>query len=285
MVFSDAGGTISGAFVIGINLNNQEITVSYADSTGYYHLSQLKPGSYYLLFLADGFMYEFYNNALTWENASTIKVYGDITGVDVYLAPLTSAGRFNRVIGGKVTDDLNQPIPGTIVGICDKFANPLGYALTNHEGNYQILLNKLYDSDILASKYSYTSETKSIINQNENNILEVNFILLKTANSLAMKNQLITPTDFLLNEPYPNPFNPSTTVSFSIPRAQAVKIAVYNILGQQVKILIDKEMQPGTYQTSWDGRNKRGIMAATGIYFLSLETKDKRRFRKMILTK
>ena len=93
------------------------------------------------------------------------------------------------------------------------------------------------------------------------------------------------PDEFTLYQNYPNPFNPNTTIVFSIPREQPVKISIYNILGQLVRVLIDGLMHPGMYQIQWDGRDSKGMLVSSGIYFLSLESKSRRIFKKMIINK
>jgi hypothetical protein len=100
----------------------------------------------------------------------------------------------------------------------------------------------------------------------------------------SLKHQNI-PDEFTLYQNYPNPFNPNTTILFSIPGVQPVRISIYNILGQLVKVLIDGFMQPGMYQIQWDGRDSKGMLVSSGIYFLSLESKSRRVFKKMIINK
>lgn len=96
------------------------------------------------------------------------------------------------------------------------------------------------------------------------------------------------PTDFQLSQNYPNPFNPSTTIKFSLPEESTVKLSVYNLLGQEVNILIDNQVkQAGTYNLTFDAYNM-----TTGIYFYRLTaspvSKNKNNFvdvKKMILLK
>ncbi len=73
------------------------------------------------------------------------------------------------------------------------------------------------------------------------------------------------PAVFSLSQNYPNPFNPSTTIQFRVPRRSNVKLTVYNALGQEVAVLVNKEYQAGTFTQTWGG----GV--ASGIYFYRLE--------------
>ena len=93
------------------------------------------------------------------------------------------------------------------------------------------------------------------------------------------------PVEFVLNQNYPNPFNPRTNISFSLPQAGKVVLTVYNILGEKVNILIDKEMSAGSHSVEWNSRDENGSVVASGIYLYRLETNSKSETRKMVLLK
>lgn len=93
------------------------------------------------------------------------------------------------------------------------------------------------------------------------------------------------PGDYALLPNYPNPFNPSTTVRYSLPKATEVRIVIYNILGQRVRRLVDEHRNAGVHQIQWDGRNDSGGQAASGIYFYRMETSDFSISRKMLLVR
>ncbi len=85
---------------------------------------------------------------------------------------------------------------------------------------------------------------------------------------------------------YPNPFNPTTNISFSIPAANSVSLVIYNLKGQKVKsMLSDKEFTPGTHTVSWDGRDELGSHVSSGVYFYKLITPAKTLTNKMLLLK
>jgi hypothetical protein len=93
------------------------------------------------------------------------------------------------------------------------------------------------------------------------------------------------PTSFDLGQNFPNPFNPTTTISFSLPEAGDVLLKIYNIRGQLVRTLIDKRTPAGYHEVTWDGRNQSDRAAASGVYFYRLETQDFSKTRKMMLIK
>ncbi len=94
-----------------------------------------------------------------------------------------------------------------------------------------------------------------------------------------------TPRDYSLMQNYPNPFNPSTTIEFAVPSASRVTLAVYNLLGQQVRTLVDREMNEGTYPVQWDGRDDNGVQLSSGIYIYRMVAGEFVATQKMILSK
>ena len=86
--------------------------------------------------------------------------------------------------------------------------------------------------------------------------------------------------DFVLENNFPNPFNPSTTIRFVLPERSRVRLSVFNALGQQVAGLVNEEMNAGTYERTWNGSN-----CSSGIYFYRLEAGTFVQTKKLILLK
>jgi len=78
----------------------------------------------------------------------------------------------------------------------------------------------------------------------------------------------LIPKFFRLKQNYPNPFNSTTLIRYQLP---AVSLKVYNILGQEVKTLVEKDQAPGYYSVKWDGRDSLGEEMTSGIYFCRLQ--------------
>ena len=103
--------------------------------------------------------------------------------------------------------------------------------------------------------------------------------------NLSLENKSI-PAFYYLNHNFPNPFNPTTRITYSLPKKTLVSIIIYEQLGKKVNTLIDKELQePGTKTVQWHGKNQEGLSLSSGVYFYSLETKDFLQKKKMILIK
>ena len=77
---------------------------------------------------------------------------------------------------------------------------------------------------------------------------------------------------YYLSQNYPNPFNPETTIKFQIPKASVITLKIYNINGQEIKTLTNREYQPGNYSVKWDGTDMSGNKVASGIYIYFLKT-------------
>ena len=82
---------------------------------------------------------------------------------------------------------------------------------------------------------------------------------------------------------YPNPFNPSTTIEYSLVNDAHVNLSIYNVNGQLVRTLVDAKMKMDNYRVIWDGKNNRGNNLSSGIYFLRLKTETFTKTQKMVL--
>jgi len=92
------------------------------------------------------------------------------------------------------------------------------------------------------------------------------------------------PDEFALNQNYPNPFNPSTQISFDVPQGgEHIMLNIYNILGQNVSILVIGVMNPGTYTMEWNATDEAGNPVASGIYFYELRSSSFIARKKMLL--
>jgi hypothetical protein len=89
-----------------------------------------------------------------------------------------------------------------------------------------------------------------------------------------------------LSPNYPNPFNPETTIEYSIKEYAHVSLRVYNVAGQLVRTLLDREMAPSEVKpVIWDGLNEEAQPVASGVYFCRLVTKNFHKTLKMVLLK
>ncbi|SYZ71803.1 hypothetical protein TRIP_C10002 [Candidatus Zixiibacteriota bacterium] len=138
------------------------------------------------------------------------------------------------------------------------------------------------------------AKTKRQIKADDNTTIRITKAYLSNARAVEIPmdnpNPPIVPTTFMLYQNYPNPFNPTTTIEFDIAGTGGgvtnnAKLKIYNILGQQVRTLVDGAMVPGRHTVIWDGTDQGGHGVATGIYFYRLEVGGKSQTKKMLLVK
>jgi len=93
------------------------------------------------------------------------------------------------------------------------------------------------------------------------------------------------PRLFSLFQNYPNPFNPSTTISYTLQQPGEVEIKIYDLLGRAVRRLVQASQPAGSYSVSWDGRDERGDLVASGFYFYQMRAGEFQATRRMIFLK
>jgi subtilisin family serine protease len=91
------------------------------------------------------------------------------------------------------------------------------------------------------------------------------------------------PSGYALSQNHPNPFNPSTTISYSLPEAGQVELTIYNVRGQLVRSLVNQALPAGQHGVQWDGCDNRGQRATSGIYFYRLTVNSWSQAKKMML--
>ena len=94
------------------------------------------------------------------------------------------------------------------------------------------------------------------------------------------------PEKFTLEQNYPNPFNPETSIRYGIPSKSSVSIKIYDIMGREIAVVVDNETKSkGWYTAVWNGRDKLGRPAASGIYFCRLIVGNNVYTKKLMLVK
>jgi hypothetical protein len=88
-----------------------------------------------------------------------------------------------------------------------------------------------------------------------------------------------------LSPNWPNPFNPHTSLGYTLPTHGMARLGVFDLKGRLVRTLVEGLMPAGIYTATWDGRDEHGVQLASGVYFARLETPGQMRTQKMVLTK
>jgi hypothetical protein len=131
--------------------------------------------------------------------------------------------------------------------------------------------------DVTASPYSYYFVTATDFSGNESGAATVSPVTGVGG----------TPNSYVLSvSNYPNPFNPSTTVSYTVPARGSITVAIYDVRGARVATLVDNEVRDaGPYRTDWNGRTDAGTAVSSGVYFVRIEHASGTRTKKMVLLK
>jgi len=116
-------------------------------------------------------------------------------------------------------------------------------------------------------------------------IYEFEVYPLDTTDTNEVQQSLTVPAKYSLENSYPNPFNPTTTIKYHIAKSGNVKIEVFNINGQLIRTLIDSYHTPGDYFIMWDGRNAAGNIVSSGTYFYRMTAGEFTQTKKMVFLK
>ncbi|MFO7896571.1 MAG: C25 family cysteine peptidase [Candidatus Cloacimonadales bacterium] len=134
-----------------------------------------------------------------------------------------------------------------------------------------------------------STENLSTITYNSNIIITDNFeneIVIPVSVSVTeVSSEENVPLITELKGNFPNPFNPTTTISFALASAQHTNLQIYNAKGQLISTLLNEELEAGYHDVVWDGKDRSGKNVASGIFFYRFQTAEKSTTRKMLLLK
>lgn len=171
--------------------------------------------------------------------------------------------------------------------------NNLNYELQyadNPEMNNAITIENLTNNNIdLSNLNEYTTYywrvRSKLVGKGDYSIYS-NVESFGTGNDVTgVDEQNTIPTEYYMSQNYPNPFNPTTNIKFGLPNNANVKIVIYNILGQEIKTLINKELNAGTYNLVWNGTNEAGIKVPSGAYLYRITAGNFVDTKKLMLIK
>lgn len=129
------------------------------------------------------------------------------------------------------------------------------------------------------------SEDVSVIDLGSNTVIARISIHEKVLSAVDDGSIVSFPRRYWLSQNFPNPFNPTTIIRFQLPKYNKVSIKIYDLLGREVRMLVDKDFEPGSHTITWDGSNNSGIQVTSGIYFYRMETEEFVRVRKALFLK
>ncbi len=203
-----------------------------------------------------------------------INLLMDLNGDNVfdYSKDISSKDSFNgiwnlRLDGGRksepliISGSLEGNIPEELViALVDIQSREISYDLINVGKEIRKESNVPYDLKLVAGDQDYVSQT---VQEILNNI----------------------PIEFSLSQNYPNPFNPTTKINYTLPKHARVNVSIYNVLGQEVVVLLNKQQEYGYHTLTWNGINQVGKQMASGVYFARMTTDNFTQTKKMLLLK
>jgi hypothetical protein len=149
------------------------------------------------------------------------------------------------------------------------------------------LLASRYDGDEITVAFAHVPSDEKTILRIANADLEdaPNLTAYELNDGNIAVRDVVRPIAFSLHQNVPNPFNPRTTLRFSVPEASAVRLAVYDVNGRMVRTLISGERAAGMHEVTWDGTDDVGRAVASGVYVYRLTTDADVAVRKMVLVR
>ena len=208
---------------------------------------------------------------------------------------------FSRVDSGYSVDNLAPPAP-VVAAEAVPMAVELSWNVNPHPDVTQYFIYRSNAPGFSPSQENLVEVTNDCYFRDED-VAGVQTIYYKVAveddafNRSVSEQVIVTTTDvnskdpserpqtYKLGENFPNPFNPSTDISFQIPQDGNVKIVIYNVLGEKVTTLTDKFYKTGFYSIPWNGDDESGNVVFSGIYFYQMKSGSYQANGKMILTR
>ncbi len=267
----------------------------HTDSTGAYVLREVRAGKYLVLAVPfRGYAPAFYSEGeygvRSWQDADTVAVSGDVTGIDIGVRPVVPRGAV--VLAGQVVDGAGLPLGGVRVFVLSSAdGGILGFSVTDNSGSFTVEGLASIPVMVAFDREGYDPGLKQITPAQGEFAANIGTVSMSAAATGTPGVVSRAPAAYAMYPNYPNPFNPSTTIRFDLPVAAVARIVVYNILGQEIATLRDGLASAGAHSVTWDGKDGRGKTVAGGLYlvrftaFNAAGAQQYSQMRKMVLVK
>jgi hypothetical protein len=210
---------------------------------------------------------------LTVEDAEVTFIGTSFEGATVNLSGISSALTVGWHVDATVTDE-GSPVAGAIAQFYDKDEVLVATDTTNAEGKTDTLDLMAYvlseSSTENYTPYRFVVLRDDVEFYSSTFELTDNTHLTTTTTAVDDREAGELPTRFALKQNHPNPFNPQTTIAYTLDRSQDITLTVYTINGRLVRVLEVGYMQAGSHQVVWDGRDDNGTQVGSGVYIYRL---------------
>ncbi len=230
-------------------------------------------GELNLAWLEDRFLLKKYSSSgqLLMEDDFYIPAY--LTGAlsDIYSAQVLSDGNIMLLVGSYY--DGAQRLNHLFINPSDGAVIPDDHFVYSSGGLYPVIAAINDKAWITWAKGDYNYDT----------MIQLQGVRLE--GSPATDDHQIAPYAPHLDCCRPNPFNPTTTIDFSVPQACKARLCIYDLRGRKIRTLLDEELLSGKHSVVWDGKDDDGLISASGIYFIRLDAGEMHHVRKVSLVK
>lgn len=259
------------------------------DSLGNYTVDDLLPGSYFVLAVPLGnYVPAFYTSdtiTTRWQKAAKVIIKGNTAaGIDIFVHRIPDSTEGFASISGSLS--LSAGTAATMAGAivyATEDNEVSGFAITDAAGNYSIdgLAPGTYSLSVDKPGFTETTASSGTVSYSSTGSPKnANVPLSISSITLVEGITELQPVQYTLEQNFPNPFNPSTTIRYTLPVSGRVLVRIYNILGQEVATLIDGNQDAGTHVVSF---NASGL--ASGVYLYRVESGSFSSVKKMVLIK
>ncbi len=283
---------LHGAVVIAVSPKNRVPHLTFTGPRGFYRITDLPAGRYYVFAWAEEFVGEFYKNAKRFKNADPVFVGSDgatTTGINFGLDPAQRDGIY--AIRGKVRRSDGRGLDGILVHARLDGEVEVN-ATTDVNGNYVLTGLQAGAYKVEATGAGY--EDSFFGGTNDDNAApvsvgggedagEVNLTLDEDNITSVSTDGPEVPVRFGLAQNYPNPFNPETNIQYQLAGNSDVTLKIFNMLGQEIRTLVNSPQNAGSYTVRWDGKDASGRQVATGIYIFQLKAGESFRLSRTML--
>lgn len=266
---------INSALIDSIPNESYTTIVNY---DGSYTLENIIDPNYYLIqSFSDYYLPTYYSpeSSIFWQEADSINVNSVLSNINIFMPRDSSIG--GGSISGIVSIDGGTPDNVLILAqsVSDNFFN---YTTTIEDGSFTIFDLPFGTYKLIGQKIGFNNAESSIIEIDSSNA-HVNNIMISFLIASSEEGPQIPKTAELYQN-YPNPFNPSTTIEYFIPQSGFVSLKIYDVLGKEIKTLVNEQKVRGEYKINFDGRG-----LSSGIYFYRLISGNFNQTRKMLIVK
>ena len=223
----------------------------------------------------------------SWQTSTEIFELGYLDGNESWVRETVNLGDYagQTVELGMKSDDNGQWASGVALDNISLGVTP-SWISTNASGYLNYMDSENLNFSINTSGLELGTYQGSVVIENIQTVEEDTIhIHLTVSESTVGISQEIVPNDFMLYQNHPNPFNPETSIRFSLPFKQDVSLSIFDMMGRKVRMTTVKSAEPGHHVIKWNGKNQNGTVASAGVYFYQLHTPSFSMTKKMILLK